>query len=88
MLFIGVLFTYPLQIYPVIEITEAVFLKYRKYRLSKRKQYERMSSPVADSDEEEKLITDSEERPAIGVKVKFSTLNSRDSNVFMLHIKR
>jgi len=70
LLFIGVLFTYPLQIYPVIEITEAVFLKYRKYRLSKRKQYERMSSPVADSDEEEKLITDSEERPAIGVKIK------------------
>jgi len=57
LLFCGVLFTYPLQIYPCIQITEHLLIKYRKWKQAKRMKYQVMKDKIInDDDEVESLI--------------------------------
>lgn len=40
LLLVGVLFTYPLQLYPNIQIFEHLYLKFKRWRASQKKKYE------------------------------------------------
>ena len=58
-LFTGVLFTYPLQIYPNIQIVEHLFVKFRRWRISRQRRYEIMRRAA----ETESLIDSTEDKP-------------------------
>ena len=70
-LFIGVMFTYPLQIYPNIQIMEHLFVKFRRWNVGR----ERRSKIMRRAAEQESLI-DSQEEDVFEVKiVKVSGFN-------------
>ena len=62
-LFIGVMFTYPLQIYPNIQIVEHLFIKFRRWNVGRQRRSKIMRRAV----ETESLI-DSQEDEVIQVK--------------------
>ena len=59
MLFIGVMFTYPLQVYPNIQIVEHLFVKFRRWRIGRQRRYEVLKRAA----ETESLIDSAEEKP-------------------------
>lgn len=84
LLFVGVLFTYPLQIYPCIQITERIFIKLRTWRAAKRTSYRALNSKVLSKDEEEKLI-DNDEKPEVDISpVKLKTWEGNLIRVFLI----
>ena len=62
-LFIGVMFTYPLQIYPNIQIVEHLFVKFRRWNVGRQRRSEIMRKAA----ETESLI-DSQEDDMLQVK--------------------
>lgn len=74
LLFIGVLFTYPLQLYPCIQITEHLVIKYRKWRLARGSKYRVMRENLIKNGEADNLIESDEKPPELVVKVFFCFL--------------
>lgn len=63
LLFVGVLFTYPMQIFPNVQITEHLYLKFKRWRASRVKKHEiTSSSKPSDSGEDEALLEGNERR--------------------------
>lgn len=77
-LFIGVMFTYPLQIYPNIQIVEHLFIKFRRWNVGRQRRSKIMRRVV----ETESLI-DSQEEEIIQVKsLKVSEIFFCPNNIF------
>ena len=68
LLFVGVLCTYPLQLYPCIQIAESAYLKVLRWRLSKKKKYNLLRTPTPMYEEE--CLIDSDEKPPEVEKLK------------------
>lgn len=77
MLFIGVMFTYPLQIYPNIQIVEHLFVKLRRWSVSRQRRYEVMKRAA----EEESLIDSVEEKPP---EIKSVKLKKWEGNIIRM----
>ena len=75
-LFIGVLFTYPLQIYPNIQIVEHLCVKFRRWNISRRRRSQIMNRPLVNN-ETESLISD-ESQDASMLQVKSLKVSSFD----------
>eukprot|EP00111_Clytia_hemisphaerica_P001364 TCONS_00003874-protein len=73
-LFIGVLLTYPLQIYPNIQIVEHLFVKFRRWRIGRQRRYEVMRRAA----ENESLLDSTEDKP---IEVKNVKLKKWEGNI-------
>jgi len=68
MLFVGVLFTYPLQLYPNIQIVEHLFVKCRRWRVSRDRRHQVLQRTA----EAESLIDSTEDKPPEIKSIKVS----------------
>lgn len=84
LLFIGVLFTYPLQIYPCVQIAEHLILKFRVWRMTRKLQRQRERNDDSnddDNDSSETLIKNHDDKDAIKSIIK---LKQWESNIIRI----